>query len=240
MKLKFLGVRGSRPTHKRSLLGYGGNSTSLEFCVDDNFYIFLDGGSGLVRRGTELTEESPHHRYHFLITHTHWDHILGFPLFQPFYNANNEVFFYASNTSRANFTDLFLGLQRESNIPVPMAELRAQMRFKTIFPGSPFTIENKVSVNTLQLNHQGITLGYRLESGRSSVCVITDNAPIGGGNYLGEGMVEAAKGREAQFDESLVQFLKGAHTVVFDTHFTEDNLKKDLGAFHPPTGFKVL
>ena len=84
MKLKFLGVRGSRPTHKRALLSYGGNSTSMEFTFDhENFHLFLDGGSGLARRGQELGETPPNHKFYFLVTHTHWDHILGYPFFRP-------------------------------------------------------------------------------------------------------------------------------------------------------------
>ena len=238
MRLKFLGVRGSRPTHKRGLLGYGGNSTSFEFSVDgEPFYLFVDGGSGLARRGHELGDSPVHRRFHVLVTHTHWDHILGFPFFKPIYNANNEFIFYASNTTRSSFNDLFFGLQRISNLPVPLKQIKAQLTFKTIAPGAPFTIENKVRVETFQLNHQGVTLGYKVTCGDSSACIITDNAPILNGNYLGEGMADRAKldplNFEKSFNQGLADFLKGAHTVVFDTHFTEANLKVDWGHSTP-------
>src|SRR5579872_1321953 len=96
MKLKFLGVRGSKPTHKRSLLGYGGNSTALELrFTNERFYLFLDGGSGLVRRGLELGEAPPHGTFYFLVTHTHLDHILGYPFFKPLYHAKNNFVFFA-------------------------------------------------------------------------------------------------------------------------------------------------
>jgi phosphoribosyl 1,2-cyclic phosphodiesterase len=244
MRLRFLGVRGSRPTHKRGLLGYGGNSTSFEFCVDDEpFHIFVDGGSGLARRGQELGESPTKKTFHMLVTHTHWDHILGYPFFKPIYDPNNEFVFYASNTTRSTFNDLFFGLQRASNLPVPLHAIKAKLRFETITPGTPFLLSKGVRVDTFQLNHQGVTLGYKVTKGNSSACIITDNAPIvsnaegGGGNYLGEGMADRAKGRpaafEAAFDAGLVQFLKGAHTVVFDTHFTEATLKADWGHSTP-------
>ena len=94
LRLRFLGVRGSRPTHKRHLLGYGGNSTAMEFIVPGaDFHLFLDGGSGLARRGHELGEAPPAERFHVLVTHTHWDHILGYPFFLPIYNARNNFTF---------------------------------------------------------------------------------------------------------------------------------------------------
>lgn len=245
MTLKFLGVRGSRPTHKRHLLGYGGNSTSLEFCIGgENFYLFLDGGSGLAWRGSQITAKDPSQKppgkgtkFHFLVTHTHWDHILGYPFFEPIYNPDNSLVFYASKTTRSTFTDLFFGLQRLTNLPVPISHLKANLTFETIQPDATFLIEGKVRVSTMQINHQGVTLGYRVEHGADSVCVITDNAPIENGNVLGENMfageVLTNEEKAARFNQRMVDFLKGAHTVVFDTHFTEDNLKPDWGHSTP-------
>lgn len=246
MKLRFLGVRGSRPTHKRSLLSYGGNSTSMEFRFDDEpFYLFLDGGSGLARRGNELGEKPEHTKFYFLVTHTHWDHILGYPFFRPIYNAKNKFQFFASNTTRSTFNDLFFGLQRINNLPVPVKELKAKLAFNTIMPGVPFTIEKKVKVDTYQLNHQGVTLGYKVTYGKHSAAVITDNAPIENGNYLGENMPtknapeEIKRAFEAKFVQGLIAFLKGVHTVVFDTHFTEQNLKADWGHSTPQRALAI-
>lgn len=238
MKLKFLGVRGSRPTHKRHLLGYGGNSTSLEFCLEhEDFYLFLDGGSGLAWRGNEISAVDRGKNFHFLVTHTHWDHILGYPFFAPIYDSTNTLIFYASKTTRSSFTDLFFGLQRISNLPVPISHLKAKLNFETILPDTSFMIENKVKISTMQLNHQGVTLGYRIEHGDDSVCVITDNAPVGDGNFLGENMFtdETLSNEKKQeiFEKRLVDFMTGANTVVFDTHFTEENLKPDWGHSTP-------
>lgn len=244
MRLKFFGVRGSRPTHKANLLGHGGNSTSLQFIVDEDFYIFIDGGTGLAACGRAMGVQSPHQRFHFLITHTHWDHILGFPLFEPMYNPQNAFTFYASNTSQATFQKLFFGLREASNLPVPASMLRAQVNFEAISGSAQFMIENKVLVKTFQLNHQGVTLGYRLEYKGASCCFITDMAPIGNGNWLGESMKEQAAldpiGYEKKYQDAFVAFLAGAHTVVYDTHFTPQNLKPDWGHSTPEIALKYV
>jgi ribonuclease BN (tRNA processing enzyme) len=237
MKLKLLGVRGSRPTHKRALLGYGGNSTSFEFLVDKDFHLFVDGGSGLAHRGFELGETGAKKKFHFLMTHTHWDHILGIPMFQPIYKPENHFTFYASNTTRSTFNKLFFDLHRADNLPVPISEIKAKVDFKTVLPSEDFYIDD-IKVSTFQLNHQGITLGYKIMRGESSACIITDNAPIENGNHMGESMAEKArvnpKKFEREFNKGLIDFLSGAHTVVFDTHFTEDSLKPDWGHSTPP------
>jgi len=243
IKLKLLGVRGSRPSDKKSSLGYGGNSTSFEIVIpDEDFYLFIDGGSGISRRGFELGEDTTINKFHFLITHTHWDHILGLPFFSPLHAAKNHVNFHASKTRRHSFEEIFNGLQKNGNLPIPATQLQAQLKFTTIEPQVPFKIEDKILIETFQLNHQGITLGYKISYKGSSVAIITDNAPIEG-NYMGEGMKEKAlvdkKAFEQSFNEGLVNFLKDVHTVVVDTHFTESTLKVDWGHSTPPRALEL-
>lgn len=237
MKLKFHGVRGSRPTHKPGLLGYGGNSTSLEILLEsEDFYLFIDGGSGIATRGRELGENPDKKHFHVFITHTHWDHILGFPFFNPIYGEDNSFSFHASNTSKSTFNELFFGLQRSENLPVPITKLKAKMEFKSIAAGDEVPLGKNVKVRTMQINHQGITLAYRIENGKDSMAIITDNAPIEG-NYMGEGMQEQAASNpekfENKFNHDLTEFLRDCNTVVFDTHFTEENLKADWGHSTP-------
>ena len=235
MRLRFLGVRGSIPIHSSEVLEFGGNTTSFEISfVNEEFRLFIDGGTGLAQYSYRDKFDPSILKYHFLITHTHWDHILGFPFFLPYQNEKNEFTFHASETSKSTFSQLLLGLKNQVHLPVPLEQLKSQLKFRSLQPNQCFTIEEKVKVETYQLNHQGVTLGYRLQYNKDSVAIITDTAPIENGNYLGENFPDNKdEDFEKRYNEGLINFIKNCHTVVFDTHFTEKTLKPDWGHSTP-------
>lgn len=244
MKLHLLGVRGSRPTHKQGMLGYGGNSTSMEFIIEDSdFHIFLDGGSGIAPKGHALGETPKNDKFYFLITHTHWDHIIGLPFFEPLYSNKNKITFFTSETSKASINNLFFNRRQAKNLPVPYKHIQADVKFNIIGIADHFKVEDKIDVHTYQLNHQDITLGYRLNYKDDSVAIITDNAPIDNGNFMGTYMTARAKDDpdsfEKEFTDGLIEFIRDCHTVVYDTHFDEHNLKPDWGHSSPKIALDI-
>lgn len=78
--VRFWGVRGSLPTPGPSTARYGGNTTCIELRIAGEI-IIIDAGSGISPLGTALVDEfgmTPI-SITLLNTHTHWDHIQGFP-----------------------------------------------------------------------------------------------------------------------------------------------------------------
>ena len=77
--VRFWGTRGSIPTPGQPTKKYGGNTSCVEIRIDDQLMI-CDGGTGLRELGEELTArgQSPIVG-HMFFSHTHWDHIQGFP-----------------------------------------------------------------------------------------------------------------------------------------------------------------
>ena len=90
--IRFWGVRGSIPTPGRETSIYGGNTSCVEVRVGDQI-IILDAGSGIRRLGQSLMKEVSETGLNvtMLITHTHWDHIQGFPFFVPAYHPRVKI-----------------------------------------------------------------------------------------------------------------------------------------------------
>ena len=97
IKLKFWGVRGSLPTPGIKYVKYGGNTACVELRLGDEI-IVLDAGTGIRELGNSLAAEFGKKkapiRCSVFVSHTHWDHIQGFPFFTPIYIPGSELIFY--------------------------------------------------------------------------------------------------------------------------------------------------
>src|SRR5579883_1764224 len=100
MRVTFWGTRGSLAKPGRSTIRYGGNTPCVEVRSDDGTLVVLDCGTGAHGLGLALTAPGPSGapattRGRMLISHTHWDHIQGFPFFAPVFRGDNEWDLYA-------------------------------------------------------------------------------------------------------------------------------------------------
>ncbi len=151
----------------------GGNTLCLEVQSGDQILI-LDAGSGLRVLGIDLMKRGyvkGNQRAEFLITHTHWDHIQGFPFFQPAFIPNNHLTFYSP------FKDLEQRLtqqQQEKYFPVPVSYMSAKLDFEEIVPDQWHQIGN-FRVCPMLTSHPGETYIYRIEDGHSSMVYATDS-----------------------------------------------------------------
>lgn len=243
LKMIFRGVRGSRPVHHPDFLTSGGNSTTIQFECDRDFHLFIDAGTGLGNLAYH-SDFKKRKRFHILVTHTHWDHIISIPSFLPLYDPEAHVTFYATKGSNGHFPELYQRLLTPGHYPHQPGLIKAKVDFIDVIPRQPFTIESAVKVEAFQLNHQAVTVGYKIAYGHSHVVVITDTAPFQSGNYLGDGMKEKVNlvGKETfekQYHDELLQFLKGVTTLVYDSHFNDENLKPDWGHSTPRHGLDL-
>ncbi|MBF0442472.1 MAG: hypothetical protein HQK54_11250, partial [Oligoflexales bacterium] len=230
---KIHGTRGSRPSLKPYSLRYGGNSSSYEILTDEKYLVFIDAGSGLAKAGRELGSGKQSKELHILTTHPHWDHILGFTDFEPFFCSENRIVLYGAGTELAKFKNLFLKLGYQNYLPIPISAFKAKIDFVEVCPGQSFFIGERIAVSTFQLNHNGITLGYRITYKGKSISVITDNAPIENENYLFDGIdktkIADFRKFEMEYNNGLTEFIRNSQLALFDTHFNEENLRPDWG-----------
>lgn len=246
MRLKVYGCRGSYPVSRKEIVFYGGNTTS--YIIEYNQQKFLiDGGTGIVNLGIDLvknTSKQPQ-SLNLFITHTHWDHVMGLPFFQPFYRKYYDIDIYGADTETMELQKAISSqLDGHQNFPIRFHSLEASINFITFTPGKTFSLD-KIQISSYQLNHPGMDLGYRFESDSGTFVILTDLAPIEN-NYLGIGMAELADGREKDFEKDyingLLDFIKGSDLVIMDTNFTEEEIKdkRHWGHSTPDEGIKLF
>jgi len=171
-QIKFWGVRGSIPCPGSETVRYGGNTSCVEMQVGRERLIF-DGGTGLRLLGQSLMAESPV-KAHLFFTHSHWDHIQGFPFFIPAFIRGNTFKIYAVPSSNgATLKQRLDDQMSHPNFPVPLQIMEADLEFYNLEMGETLHYGD-VSVETLPLNHPGEAVGYRVNWRGLSAAYITD------------------------------------------------------------------
>ena len=130
LTVRFWGTRGSIPTPGRSTLRYGGNTACVEIRAGENILLF-DCGSGVREAGLALMRESEGRpiRVHLFVSHTHWDHIQGFPFFVPAYVPGNQASIYSLRGSDKSLEKIFTGQMDTNYFPVDLSAMLAQLQF---------------------------------------------------------------------------------------------------------------
>ena len=170
--VKFWGVRGSIPCPGSHTVRYGGNTSCVEMQVGTERLIF-DGGTGIRNLGESLLAECPL-RAHLFFTHSHWDHIQGFPFFSPAFIAGNQFKIYgAPSPNQATLKQRLHDQMLHPNFPVPLQIMQGDLQFYDIEMGETLQIED-ITVETARLNHPGEAVGYRINWRGLSAAYITD------------------------------------------------------------------
>lgn len=171
--LRFWGTRGSIPTPGNKTRRYGGNTSCISIEIDDGLFI-LDAGTGLRELGDDLLLRSPSAiEAHLLFSHTHWDHIQGFPFFTPAYLPTTSLHVYEIARDDERFTRLLLGQMRSEYFPVSFSDLGGRI-IPEYFADKKCAI-NGVSLHCLEQTHPGRSFAYRIETQGKRIVYATDN-----------------------------------------------------------------
>ena len=131
----FWGTRGSISTPGRITEKYGGNTPCVSFRYND-IHIIFDAGTGIRNLGMDLMEESHKQEkqlsLHLFLSHTHWDHIQGFPFFQPAYTKDTSLIIYGSPRKERFLASVLKGQMDSEYFPVGMSAVAANISIKEI------------------------------------------------------------------------------------------------------------
>jgi phosphoribosyl 1,2-cyclic phosphodiesterase len=231
MRVKFWGTRGSIATPGPATLKYGGNTSCVEVRAHNNIIVF-DSGTGIHNLGSQLEKEFPSEpiTVHVFISHTHWDHIQGFPFFLPAYKRRNRIIVYGP-PGRDKTLRQIMRMQMDSDyFPVALGDMNPGIEIVEI--NAPIRIGD-LSISHFYLNHPAMSLGYRVSDGTRSVVYATDNEPY---QYTLPPPQKADKraGLPEYLDDKLIEFLDGTDLYIGEAQYTLDEYKAKLGWGHSP------
>jgi len=213
--IKFWGVRGSVPVPGKDTIHFGGNTTCIEIRPADNQLIIVDAGTGLRLLGLELMKgEFGKGRGvgHILFTHTHWDHIQGFPFFVPAYIGTRDS---SGNRMEGNTLNLYgasdvddrleatlRGQMEHFYFPVDLGYLSAQIKFHPMQQDNTIHIGDTV-VTARRLIHPNGVLGYRIQDKQHTVTVATDC------EHPSDGTI----------DPNILELARDADVLIYDSQY---------------------
>ncbi len=246
MKIRFWGVRGSVPTPGPRTVKYGGNTPCIEIRGDKDELLIIDAGTGLRELGNFLiSNDLPKGplMVNILLSHTHWDHIQGFPFFGPAFIPSSNISFRGPvNAIGGKLADIVSGQMQYSYFPIKLSDLRAKIDFIELkeesFQLGPFHI------STCYLNHPILCLGYRVTYGEKTLVTVYDNEPFR--NVFAEEMGERGDLDEGYYEEAIkeaeeavklqnqkiIDFSKDANLLIYDAQYTADEYKTKIGWGH--------
>ncbi len=174
MEVTIYGVRGSVPTPGPLTLRYGGNTVCVAVRLLDGTCMFLDAGTGLRLLGTDLLEESKTRPIHFLLSHQHYDHVIGLPFFMPIYMPTTQLHIHPIRRGGVDGVSpapaIFDGIQT----PLGVSSLPSKLIIEH-HAEEPWEI-GSARVTRIDLNHPGGAQGFRIEDADgASLCYLTDN-----------------------------------------------------------------
>lgn len=214
IKVKFWGVRGSIACPSPNHIVYGGNTSCIEVDAGGRALIF-DAGTGIRNLGIDFMRRGITDGV-LLLTHTHWDHINGFPFFAPAFKPGNAFRIMAGHLmDHGGIQDVLEGQMANPMFPVPLAAMKAQLSFEDFRAGDSFVLYETVKVRTVLLNHPNGATGYRIECGGSTVCLVYDTEHVPG-----------------KPDRNVLDLIQGADLVIYDSTYSESEFPSKVGWGH--------
>lgn len=244
MKLRFWGVRGSIPCPGPRTVKYGGNSACLELRADQRGkIIIIDAGTGIRDLGNHLVKNDLRHGpldIELFLSHTHWDHIMGFPYFSPIYIPGTKLKVYGPvSFEDDSLQDVVGGQMKYRYFPVNVGELASTIDYIRLREDPSMELGNGLMLATKILNHPILALGYRFEYRGKVVCTCYDMEPfrnlsITDSNHPAYDETRACEGELVAQERNRIveQFFADADLLVHDAQYTEQEYAEKIGWGH--------
>lgn len=242
MIVRFWGVRGSIPTPGPTTVVYGGNTACVSVEAGDRTLIF-DAGSGIRPCGNYLLGKGGPVNARIFISHTHWDHIQGFPFFVPAYLPGNAIDLYGPPSAvRDKSLEAIMEMQSSYEyFPVHISQLAARIRYFDCREG-PLDIPG-LEMHACLLNHPVTCLAYKIVHNGKTFVYGGDHEPFSniyrdadGGGALDEDMLRELDANAEEQNQKVVDFCRDADLVSWDAQYSDQEYPEKKGWGHGSYG----
>ncbi len=218
MNVTFYGVRGSCPCSGNRYRRFGGNTSCLVVDIDGDDPLILDLGTGLRALGDVLHKEAravgTPLQATALLTHLHFDHILGIPFFGPLHDPGARLTLYGPAQVDGTLRDALHAAVQPPVFPVHMDQFNGDI--VTVDIGSEDFSIGSAKVMARPIPHSGMTLGFRVEAEGRSIAYLPDH--------------QAPPDRRG-VSESVLELCHGVDLLIHDSQYTDEEFasKPDWG-----------
>ncbi|MES2463637.1 MAG: MBL fold metallo-hydrolase [Armatimonadota bacterium] len=219
--VRFWGVRGSIPSPGPGTVRYGGNTSCVSvegYFVDGTPTVgIFDAGTGIRLLSNELVQNDK--EMILFLTHTHWDHIQGFPFFAPL-RQPKRCLYLSSMEQELGLFQMLVDQMDGKRFPIRLADTDACFRR---FPAEKIAEQQQSGyrVKRVRANHPGITFGFRADLRGASLVYLPDNELFPPDGDL----------QQTSFDE-FAAFCQGVDLLIHDAQYTEADMPLKYGWGH--------
>lgn len=193
---------------------YGGNTTCLEVRFESGQTVIIDAGTGIRRLGEGLQERNGMGPAALLITHVHWDHIIGFPFFATGLKPGTELLVDGHPNAMMGLQHTLDNPMGGGYFPVDIEDLEIHIKHLNRIARQPLELDGAI-VDGIPLRHPQGGLGFRLREGGRTLVFITDN--------------ELA---DEEALEEYASFCAGADILIHDAQYAPEEMPARRGWGH--------
>ena len=189
--------------------------------------LVLDMGTGLRALGhhlnAPLVAAGRPLRANALLTHLHYDHILGTPFFPPMRDPGALLEIYGPGQDDGSLQETMAGMVKPPFFPVHMSDFRGELRYHDLGTADEFTLGG-ISITVRPIPHVGTTLGFRIEADGVAIVYMPDHqAPVD----------------RTTVADSVVELCQGADLLIHDAQYTEEEFVELFDWGHSTPAYAV-
>jgi phosphoribosyl 1,2-cyclic phosphodiesterase len=218
MYIKFWGTRGSIATPGPDTVKYGGNTACVEVVSNNGTRVVIDAGTGIRALGDELVRTGQPVHLTLLITHSHWDHILGMAFFKPVYLESTLLNIDGCPKAFWGLANIFDDRKGNGYFPVAFDELKARIRHLEKIPHGPLRLGD-LTIEGIETNHPQGGMGFKIRENGRCLVFLTDN----------ELRADAPLGRRPV---DFAHFSQGCDLLIHDAQYLPEELEAHRGWGH--------